>query len=307
MKTIYSTLLLVAATAITGYSQVAFETIALTEAVEKAQKANKKILVDVYTAWCGPCKLMNKEVFSDQALGERLAKEYVSVKLDHEKSLYRKDLWNYGYDRITGYPTILVIDAKGFEIGRIIGYRDLEDFNKELDKYKEAKDHPITTAFAQLENYPKDQSKWKESLGVLQQYSSLCYKHKLEEDYKKACQQYYDKFLITNIQDKIDLNIFRQVKPPLKHAAAQFYIKSAMDYGSYLHMDYKTLAFAKAAKDATTEKEKEAIKVLFNAYYDECYEAWNGDVGERAYYLEEIFGTPQKAVEEQETAPAPKK
>lgn len=39
------------------------------EALKKAQQENKQIFVDVYTSWCGPCKMMAKEVFTRSDVG----------------------------------------------------------------------------------------------------------------------------------------------------------------------------------------------------------------------------------------------
>tara|TARA_R110002096_G_scaffold408842_2_gene608082 strand:+ start:2141 stop:2395 length:255 start_codon:yes stop_codon:yes gene_type:complete len=36
---------------------------------EQAKEENKLIFVDAYTTWCGPCKIMDKNVFSDQKVG----------------------------------------------------------------------------------------------------------------------------------------------------------------------------------------------------------------------------------------------
>jgi thioredoxin-related protein len=54
------------------------------EAFELNKKAPKKILVDVYTSWCGWCKVMDKETFTDKKVAEYLSKNFYCVKLDAE-------------------------------------------------------------------------------------------------------------------------------------------------------------------------------------------------------------------------------
>lgn len=39
------------------------------EALKKARSENKGIFVDVYTSWCGPCKKMAREVFTQAGVG----------------------------------------------------------------------------------------------------------------------------------------------------------------------------------------------------------------------------------------------
>ena len=36
------------------------------EALELQKKNPKKIMMDVYTVWCGPCKMLDKNTFSDK-------------------------------------------------------------------------------------------------------------------------------------------------------------------------------------------------------------------------------------------------
>lgn len=54
------------------------------EAVELNKKAPKKIMVDVYTDWCGWCKVMDRETFTDDKVSEYLTKNFYCVKLDAE-------------------------------------------------------------------------------------------------------------------------------------------------------------------------------------------------------------------------------
>ena len=54
------------------------------EAVEANKKEPKKFLVDVYTSWCGWCKVMDKETFTDETVAAYLNKNFHCVKLDAE-------------------------------------------------------------------------------------------------------------------------------------------------------------------------------------------------------------------------------
>ena len=54
------------------------------EAAELNKKVPKKILVDVYTSWCGWCKVMDRETFTDETVAAYLTKNFYCVKLDAE-------------------------------------------------------------------------------------------------------------------------------------------------------------------------------------------------------------------------------
>ena len=64
------------------FSQVKWMT--LDEAV-KAQKTNpKKIVIDFYADWCGPCKTMEKNTYGNPIISEILNNDYYAVKFDAE-------------------------------------------------------------------------------------------------------------------------------------------------------------------------------------------------------------------------------
>ena len=64
---------------------IVFSNVSFEEALEKAQQEGKQIFVDVYTSWCGPCKMMAKNVFTQQEVGEYYNEHFVCLKLDAEK------------------------------------------------------------------------------------------------------------------------------------------------------------------------------------------------------------------------------
>lgn len=55
------------------------------EAYAKIQKEPRKVLIDVYTDWCGWCKVMDRETFKDKAVADYINKKYYAVKLDAEQ------------------------------------------------------------------------------------------------------------------------------------------------------------------------------------------------------------------------------
>jgi len=59
----------------------------------------KPILVDVYTGWCGWCKVMDRETYSNKQVADYINKNYYPVKLDAESK--EKFVWNnktYSYN-----------------------------------------------------------------------------------------------------------------------------------------------------------------------------------------------------------------
>ena len=57
----------------------------LAEAKELASQEGKLIFIDAFTTWCGPCKRMSAQVFTQEEVGEFYNQTFVNLKLDMEK------------------------------------------------------------------------------------------------------------------------------------------------------------------------------------------------------------------------------
>ena len=105
----------------------------MNEALEAQKEVPKKILMDVYTSWCGPCKLLDKNTFGNKDVIKYVNKNYYPVKFNAEgtESVTYQDFTytnpNYQEGRkgrnsqhllahalkITGYPTIVFFKENG--------------------------------------------------------------------------------------------------------------------------------------------------------------------------------------------------
>ena len=65
-----------------GQSQISFVEGTWEEVLEKAKEENKIIFVDVYATWCGPCKMMAKEVFTQQEVADFHNATFINAKFD---------------------------------------------------------------------------------------------------------------------------------------------------------------------------------------------------------------------------------
>jgi tetratricopeptide (TPR) repeat protein len=101
------------------------------EVLKQAKVESKHIFIDFYATWCGPCKRMDKNTFTDPSVASFLNAN-IPVKLDAEKGLGEELAQEY---RVSAYPTFVLIGPDGKEVDRHIGYLDPEPFLKVMEGY----------------------------------------------------------------------------------------------------------------------------------------------------------------------------
>lgn len=101
------------------------------EALKKAKTEKKLVMIDIYTDWCGWCKKLDKDVYTDKMVQEKLAKGFICVKINPEKnSKNKKVAKDMG---VHGYPYIGFFDADGKKINEIGGYVPAKKFAEIVD------------------------------------------------------------------------------------------------------------------------------------------------------------------------------
>lgn len=110
-----------------GFSQegIMFENSNFAAILAKAKAEKKLIFLDAYASWCGPCKLMEKNVFTDKKVAEFYNKNFINARIDMEKGEGRELAAKY---IIRSYPTLLFLNAEGEVVGKELGYIKSEEF-----------------------------------------------------------------------------------------------------------------------------------------------------------------------------------
>ncbi len=96
----------------------------MAEAQAKAKAEGKLLFVDAYATWCGPCRWMASNVFTDAKVGDFFNKNFINVKLDCEKGEGPDFARSYG---IRAYPTLFIIGADGKVVKKTMGAKQAED------------------------------------------------------------------------------------------------------------------------------------------------------------------------------------
>lgn len=91
------------------------------KALKQAKAENKLVFIDIYATWCGPCKMLKKNTFTDKKVGDFFNKNFVNVSIDGEKGVGPQLAQKFG---ITAYPSLIVTNADGKPVLYTMGYID---------------------------------------------------------------------------------------------------------------------------------------------------------------------------------------
>ena len=142
MKQIVLSILILGVFAFLAAGQVNFIEVTTLEEMKVAKKkACDQMLmlyVDVYATWCGPCKMMDSEVYTDPAVAEYMNANFVNVRMDGETDYGRKYV---AEQKLEGYPSMFIFSMDGEPVSRVVGFTPADQLIPTLkatvDGYKE--------------------------------------------------------------------------------------------------------------------------------------------------------------------------
>lgn len=160
-----------------GFSQersINFETGSFQEVLDKAKKTNRLLFIDCYTSWCGPCKYLAKDVFTNNKVADYFNAHFISWQVDCEKGegVELRQRFN-----ISAYPTLLFVDGEGKLVGKFIGASEPSVF---LEKVKECL-NPETSLGEKEKRYQAGERGYDFLLDLIASYKGI-------KENKKAAQ-----------------------------------------------------------------------------------------------------------------------
>ncbi len=144
------------------------------EALEAQKKEPKKIFMDVYTDWCGPCKLLDKNTFQNPDVSQYINAHYYAVKFNAEGQeqidFFDQTFTNPNFDSnrkgrnathqftrflgVKGYPTVVFFSEQGDPIMPVVGYQKPQQLELYLKMIKQG-DYQVFSKPEDFENYRK--------------------------------------------------------------------------------------------------------------------------------------------------------
>ena len=117
------------------------------EAIKKSKTEKRPIFIDVYTDWCGWCKVMDKNTFNEPQVAKLLNEKFYAVKFDAEQKediIFNGNTFKFvpsggkGYHQLAAallnnqlsYPTVVFLTENFEMIQPLAGYRKAPEFHK---------------------------------------------------------------------------------------------------------------------------------------------------------------------------------
>lgn len=209
-----------------------FQSIEWKKALKQAKKEKKLIFVDCYTSWCGPCKMLAKDVFTQDAVADFFNQNFLNLKMDMEKDADGVALKSAF--EIKAFPTLVFVDPVTQQVvHRMVGAGTAEWL---LTGAKIAKDpqnnlNGLTNRYEAGERTPK----------FLSQYLNALASAYMADEQTKVAVEYInslsDEQLVTKENwDLIAKNIKDPLSKPMRYVMAnreKFYAiagKEVVDY-----------------------------------------------------------------------------
>jgi len=99
------------------------------QAMQQARQENKPVLVHFSADFCGPCKLIEKEVFPDSEIIQNINQNFIPVKIDTEKD--QATTKKFG---VTGIPADIFVSPNGEVISQRVGKVNAQQYLGEIRK-----------------------------------------------------------------------------------------------------------------------------------------------------------------------------
>jgi thiol-disulfide isomerase/thioredoxin len=94
-----------------------FESLNFEDALKKAATEHRLVLIDFFTTWCGPCKMLDKQTWSNPEVQAALQEKVIALKIDAEKEAELAKRYN-----IDAYPSMVILTPDGTLKDKYVGF-----------------------------------------------------------------------------------------------------------------------------------------------------------------------------------------
>ncbi|MFK7923777.1 MAG: thioredoxin family protein [Bacteroidia bacterium] len=250
------------------------------DALAQARKERKVIFVDAYTVWCGPCKMMSRNTFTDAEVGKFYNENFINYKFDMEKGDGPAFAQKY---QVTAYPTLLFINHKGELVHRALGYKPPKPF---LVEGRKAVNPARNQSLLELE--------FEEGTASSEQLYSYALNLKAAgEDYSEAASKYFATQSEKQLRSAINWEAIRELSSDMDGPEFRYLLKKRKKFA-------KTHGERAVSNKITEVLKKEVIAAALTNKKDRYLDAISladkaiKDEGETASFLKVVYAEAKK-------------
>lgn len=129
MKKVLTTIIIALLTTI-SYSQIKVKWYTIEEAEKLAKENPRPLFIDVYTSWCGWCKVMDNKTFSNEGIAKILNEKFYPVKFNAET----KETFKFKGKEYKSYGRTHSLTKEFFKTGGG-GYPSFSFYTDKLEHY----------------------------------------------------------------------------------------------------------------------------------------------------------------------------
>ena len=112
-----------------GAESHGFHKLTFQQALARAKSEKKPLMIDFHANWCGPCKMLDSETFSNNKVQSFLTEKTIAIRVNIDNNPALAAQYN-----VTTIPRILFLDAEAKELGTMRGFMPAQEFLREAGK-----------------------------------------------------------------------------------------------------------------------------------------------------------------------------
>ena len=255
-----------------GQDKIHFNEKTWEQSLAQAAEEKKLIYLDCYTSWCGPCKAMDKKVFTDKKVIDFYERNFINYKMDMEKEIGPELAKRYN---VSAYPTHLFINGDGTIAHRGISYMNGDQFIK---LGEEAIDENSQTS-----KLDKEYQKGNRSKEFMLTY--LLYLYNTYQDYSVPFDEYLETLNEEDLDEFENLKLLYRYTHNVSTKAYEYFIaKRALLDKAYpkriIELRYFNI-YNRSIRKAANSKDKALLEKIVTDYR----QFMKGENVEKAIYL----------------------
>lgn len=271
----------------TSFAGIEFQHLNFSQALEKARAENKLVFIDVFAVWCGPCKFLTSEVFTDEALGDYINAHFIAIKIDGEKADGPDLMLQYD---ISAYPTMLFISPDQEVRKRLVGAESADVILGAAKIVVDPSSSPSAASEKRFNEGERDRE-------FLKEYVNLLLAEDLETE--AVVNAFLEEYPELQMEDETEFILFCLGIKELEATVMKDFLENIAHYNE-LHSELAgikvRMIFSDMLDDAVNEGGTEHIDKVLPVIYP----AYSVVMGEEAYSYEELKILAYEALEEED-------